>query len=367
MVRDRQGQVNAAGWSPLWLAASLGNLAEVHSLLSLGKVLVDLQDSWGTTPLKIACMNGHQGVAHALLAAGARVDLQNVEGAAICGGRGRPSKQGGCNAAARGMPVRPPGGGARPAVCRGHRGPAVYPGWGYSALDIACGLGDLEVMRALLSAGGRADLLDDSGKTPLDYLPYTLCPQVKRIVQWAEEERGDTGKVREDRGDTVKAREERGDTVKARGERGDTIVKRSGVAAAACRAAPTASGGAPTVVPPPTHSRPTKKAANCRKAWWAENATSGLVLARQPWAATRGPGSSRVHPQMTRLHQMTHHPQMTPQMTHHPQMTHRPAFHRPALAVLGEYCGECCVSFAWSPVGLNVELLKHVCVGFYGS
>ena len=41
-------------------------------------------------------------------------------------------------------------------------------------------------------------------------------------------------------------------------------------------------------------------------------------------------------------------------------------FEQTSFGGIGRVLWRVMSSFAWSPVGLNVELLKHVCVGFYG-
>ena len=50
--------------------------------------------------------------------------------------------------------------------------------------------GRIGVVRALLSAGARADLLDLDGVTALDRLPCALRAEVEHLVQQAKEERG---------------------------------------------------------------------------------------------------------------------------------------------------------------------------------
>ena len=70
---------------------------------------------------------------------------------------------------------------------------------GASPLHVACHFRHMGVVRALLSAGAREDLRDIDGKTPLDRLPCALRAEVERLVQQAKEERGsaraDEGRV----------------------------------------------------------------------------------------------------------------------------------------------------------------------------
>ena len=75
-------RVNAAGQSQLWIAASVGDVAKVRSLLATsgGSLLVDLQDKDGASPLLTACMCGHTEVVRALISGGAQVDLQTKQG-----------------------------------------------------------------------------------------------------------------------------------------------------------------------------------------------------------------------------------------------------------------------------------------------
>lgn len=120
-ARGKQEQVNAAGQSQLWRAASLGNLAWVHSLLSSGEVLIDRHCNQGGSPLFTACQHGQLEVVRTLLSAGALVDLTTPDG--------------------------------------------------ISALWTACQHGHLEVVRPLLSAGALVDLAHVVGGTPL----YKAC------------------------------------------------------------------------------------------------------------------------------------------------------------------------------------------------
>ena len=73
--------VNSVWQSKLWIAASVGDIAKVRSLLasSGGVLLIDLQAKDGSSPLFAACVNGHIEEVHTLLSAGAKVDLQTKE------------------------------------------------------------------------------------------------------------------------------------------------------------------------------------------------------------------------------------------------------------------------------------------------
>ena len=111
--------VNAAGQSQLWIAASVGDVAKVRSLLAAsgGALLVNLQANNGASPLYAACRQGHTDVVCALLSAGAKVGLQITNG--------------------------------------------------FSPLHAACLQGPSEVVRTLLSAGAKVDLQSQEGGSPL--------------------------------------------------------------------------------------------------------------------------------------------------------------------------------------------------------
>ena len=63
-VTPLQCHVNAAGQSHLLVAASVGDVAKVRSLLAAsgGLLLVDLQDKDGISPLYVAFFEGHMEV-----------------------------------------------------------------------------------------------------------------------------------------------------------------------------------------------------------------------------------------------------------------------------------------------------------------
>ena len=137
MPRRQPGppQVNLAGQSHLWIAASLGDVAKVHSLLASegGALLVNLQVKDGIAPMYAACMKGHVEVVHALLFAGAMVNLQ--------AGNGLSPMHMAC--AVGDMEV-------------------VLP------LHIVCTLGHIQAVHALLQAGAKVGLQASEGTlTPL--------------------------------------------------------------------------------------------------------------------------------------------------------------------------------------------------------
>ena len=125
----------------------------VHALLSAG-AKVNLQTANGKNPMHVACQGGHTEVACTLLSAGAKVDLQTTDG--------RTPLHVACQEEHTEVPVC--------ALLYGHMG----------------------VVHALLSAGARADLCDISGRKPLDLLPCTLRSEVEHLVQQAKEERCST-------------------------------------------------------------------------------------------------------------------------------------------------------------------------------
>ena len=144
--------VNAAGQSQLWIAASVGDVAKVRSLLAAsgGAQLVDLQDKYGSSPLYAACHQGHTEVVQTLVAAGAKVDLWAKDGAsplfvACQGGHTEVV----CTLLSAGAKVD------------------LQRNCGDTPLFMACQRGHTQVVRALLSAGARANLQDKGGGSPL--------------------------------------------------------------------------------------------------------------------------------------------------------------------------------------------------------
>ena len=125
--------VNAAGQSQLWIAASVGDVAKVRSLLAAsgGALLVNLQANNGASPLYAACRQGHTDVVCALLSAGAKVGLQITNG--------------------------------------------------FSPLHVACLQGPSEVVRTLLSAGAKVDLQSQEGGSPLS---RPARPRRVRLARW---------------------------------------------------------------------------------------------------------------------------------------------------------------------------------------
>ena len=168
-------RVNAAGRSQLWIAASVGDVTKVSSLLvtSGGALLVDLQDKNGVAPLLAACVYGHTEVVSALISAGAKVNLQEKDGLSPL----YVACQEGHTEVVRAL------------LSRGARVDLLAKD-GLSPLHAACHHGHIGVVRALLSAGARADLREIHGMTPLDVLPRVQRAEVERLVQRAKEEGG---------------------------------------------------------------------------------------------------------------------------------------------------------------------------------
>ena len=83
LPRAQAPLLNAAGQSPLWLAASEGQLEALRSCLASSDAAahLDLQDDEGCSPLLIACQEGHVQAVLDLLSAGAKADLQDNYGA----------------------------------------------------------------------------------------------------------------------------------------------------------------------------------------------------------------------------------------------------------------------------------------------
>ena len=83
LPRAQAPLLNAAGQSPLWLAASEGQLEALRSCLATSDATahLDLQDDEGCSPLLIACQEVHVQAVLELLSAGAKVDLQDNYGA----------------------------------------------------------------------------------------------------------------------------------------------------------------------------------------------------------------------------------------------------------------------------------------------
>jgi len=68
---------NIHGWSPLFVAVQIGDVAVLQVLLQAG-VNVNKVDAGGLTPLYMAAMWGHAAVTAALLNAGATGDMAVV-------------------------------------------------------------------------------------------------------------------------------------------------------------------------------------------------------------------------------------------------------------------------------------------------
>ena len=178
-------RVNAAGQSQLWIAASVGDVAKVRSLLaaSEGTLLVNLQAKNGASPLSAACMYGHTEVARALLSGGAEVDLQTKVGlsplcVACCYGHTEvvcALLSGGAKVDLQDTEGNTP---LLAASMKGHTevvramlsaGAKVdlQGQFGWSPLHMACHEGHMEVVRALLASGANVNLLDKEGGSPL--------------------------------------------------------------------------------------------------------------------------------------------------------------------------------------------------------
>ena len=208
-------RVNSAGQSnQLWVAASRGDIAKVHSLLASGRVLVDRQSlSEGTSPLYVACQNGYVDVVLALLSAGAKVDLESKDGSTplwVASGQGHTRVvhvllSVGANVNPENSPplfaacvdshveivhaLISAGAAVNVKLCQGFTPLHVAIGNGHvgliralvlagadvnmqgndgtSPLYAACRLGREEPVHALLSAGAKVDLLTDFGASPL--------------------------------------------------------------------------------------------------------------------------------------------------------------------------------------------------------
>ena len=134
-------RVNAAGKSELWIAASVGDVAKVRSLLAApgGSLLVNLQAKDGASPLFAACMYGHTEVVCALLSGGAKVDLLIKE-------LGSPLHAA-CHSGHMGAVLALLSAGAKVNL---------QTTAGMTPLHAACYCGHMEVARALLSGGPRS-------------------------------------------------------------------------------------------------------------------------------------------------------------------------------------------------------------------
>lgn len=65
--------------TPLHRAASKGNTKIVELLLTISELIVDPRDSYGNTPLHLACEEDRQREARLLVEHGASLDLRNAE------------------------------------------------------------------------------------------------------------------------------------------------------------------------------------------------------------------------------------------------------------------------------------------------
>ena len=163
-TQGQQEQVNAGWQSHLWIAASLGDLTRVRSLLTSGRVLVDRQCNQGASPLHVACQNGHLEVVRSLLSAGALVDLTSADGTSPLW------------AASHGGHV----GVVRALLSSGAQVDLVSScyGGGTLALLVASFIGHVDAVRTLLSAGARVDLQN------IVTTMLLLCVQHARQATW---------------------------------------------------------------------------------------------------------------------------------------------------------------------------------------
>lgn len=121
---------SGAGWQPLHLAARFGRPEAVRLLLDDDAEVDPVsRNARRCTPLHLAAAAAHAEVGWLLIASGADVNAREP------GGRG--------------------------------------------ALHRAASQGDLETVRALLSAGAVSDLADDAGRTPLDVAAPAAAPLLR--------------------------------------------------------------------------------------------------------------------------------------------------------------------------------------------
>ena len=129
----------------------------VPALLS-ARAKVDLQTKDGVSPLHVACQQGPMEVVRALLSTGAKINMQTKEDSS---------------------PLH--------AACQAGHTEMIFAlsmqtEDGVSPLHTACYNGHIGVVRALLSAGARADMCAIDGRTPLDVVPRALHVEMERLV-----------------------------------------------------------------------------------------------------------------------------------------------------------------------------------------
>ena len=170
-------KLNDRGQNALHLAARSGNTGTVHALLDAGAQL-DLQDEDGQSALHLAAPLGHVEVVDALLHAGAKVDLLNKNNLTashnlLLGAHVRPW-------------ARPHEGGSSPAFSWGPSGPGGGLGWPGTAAPLvhrgSC-VGYLPQVHIALLLGAQPDLQDVHGSTALHCASKKDHVEVVRLLQ----------------------------------------------------------------------------------------------------------------------------------------------------------------------------------------
>ena len=157
-----------SGETPLYKAASSGNLENVQALLA-AEADTEIATSEGKTPLYGAVEHGHGAVVELLLAAGARLNLVDSHGKraldlAIARGHERTNKLLGVELLTAIMKGHSK---AIKALLRPGADVNAIAANGWSALHYAASYGQTELVIGLLREGADIKALTDEGKTPL--------------------------------------------------------------------------------------------------------------------------------------------------------------------------------------------------------
>ena len=184
----RQDLRNQAGRTALHQAAQFGYAGVFWRLCAVLGAPVDARDFYGNTPLILACQCGNEDAVRALLARGARQELQGSDGETALHKAIRYSRIGtvellcAASGAAVALTLRAELGDTPLTLASQHCPASVVellcavPGAslvdaqdsnGRTPLMIACGLGHEDAVRALLARGARQELQDCDGWTSM--------------------------------------------------------------------------------------------------------------------------------------------------------------------------------------------------------
>ena len=154
---------DVSGFTPLYLASSMGHAPTVSLLLRAGAD--PTRSDSGTSPLHAACLFGHTAAASLLLRFGALPDQVDLRGDSPLGLAARFGHLSTCRLLLHA--------GADPCHCGAT---------GQSLLAAACAQGDALVVQMLLRAGANPNAKDPDGKTPLFFCAGEMGPTVANLL-----------------------------------------------------------------------------------------------------------------------------------------------------------------------------------------